>query len=98
MTTYFVTRHTGAILWAQHEGIDVDRQIEHLDIEEIQPGDTVIGSLPVNLAADVCEKQARYIHLILELPFEWRGKELGLDDMKRFGAKLQQYQINKVDE
>ena len=98
MTTFFVTRHPGAVLWAQQEGIAVDRQIDHLDIEDIRPGDTVIGSLPVNLAADVCDKQARYIHLILELPFEWRGKELSVEDMKRFGAKLQQYQINEVNE
>jgi len=95
MTTYFVTRHPGAVPWAQQEGIAVDRQIDHLDIEDIHPGDTVIGSLPVNLAADVCDNQARYIHLILELPLEWRGKELNVEDMKRFGAKLHAYQVKK---
>jgi len=98
MTTYFVTRHPGAIAWAQQSGINVDQQLAHLDIEQIHPGDTVIGSLPVNLAADVCAKQAQYIHLILELPFAWRGKELGVEDMNRFGAKLQQYEVYKVNQ
>ncbi|TAL42535.1 MAG: CRISPR-associated protein Csx16 [Methylovulum sp.] len=97
MTTYFVTRHPGAMLWAQQQGLAVDRQLDHLDMADIKPGDTVIGSLPVNLAAEVCAKQARYIHLILELPFAWRGKELSVDDMLRFGAKLQQYHVNKVN-
>jgi CRISPR-associated protein Csx16 len=96
MTTYFVTRHTGAAQWARQEGIAVDRQIDHLDINDIQPGDTVIGSLPVNLAAEVCAKNARYIHLTLELPYEWRGRELSTDDMRRFGAKLEEYRIAPV--
>jgi CRISPR-associated protein Csx16 len=96
MTTYFITRHPGATLWAQQQGLAVDRQLDHLDTGQIQAGDTVIGSLPVNLAAEVCAKQARYIHLTLILPFEWRGKELSVEDMQRFGAKLQQYQVNKV--
>ncbi|MGZ8226250.1 MAG: CRISPR-associated protein Csx16 [Methylococcaceae bacterium] len=96
MTTYLITRHPGAIAWANQQGLTIDRQLEHLDMVQIQPGDTVIGSLPVNMAADVCERQAHYIHLILELPFTWRGKELSVDEMNRFGAKLQQYQVNKV--
>jgi CRISPR-associated protein Csx16 len=51
MTTWFVTRHPGAIEWASRQGIRVDRQIAHQDPADIQPGDTVIGTLPVNLGA-----------------------------------------------
>lgn len=96
MTTYFVTRHPGAADWAKQQGLPVDKLLAHLDIEQIHAGDTVIGSLPVNLAADVCAKAARYIHLTLELPQEWRGKELSAADMARFGAKLQAYQVTRL--
>ena len=75
MTTYFITRHSGAIAWATQQGICVDRQISHLDINDIQSGDTVIGSLPVNLAAEICQRGAAYIHMTLNVPEHWRGKE-----------------------
>jgi len=68
MPTYFITRHLGAIAWAKEQGISVDRQIAHLDIDLVQPGDTIIGSLPVNLAAKVCNKSAVYLHLSLNVP------------------------------
>ncbi len=60
MTTYFITRHSGAIDWARQQGIVVDHQLAHLDIDMIDSGDTVIGSLPVNLVAEVCEKGFLY--------------------------------------
>ena len=96
MTTYFITRHTGAKQWAEQQGFPIDRMLQHLDTNHIQPGDIVIGSLPVNLAAEVCAKGARYIHICLDLPFESRGKELSTDDMQRLGAKLQAYQIGRA--
>ncbi|MDD5462174.1 MAG: CRISPR-associated protein Csx16 [Methylococcales bacterium] len=95
MTTYFITRHPGAIAWAQQQGITVDRQIAHLDINDIQPGDTVIGSLPVNLAGKICQRGAAYIHLALTLPENWRGKELSADQMTACGARLENYVVEK---
>ena len=73
MTRYFVSRHPGAVTWAKRQGIHVDRIIDHLDIALIHSGDTVIGTLPVNLAAEVCRRGARYLHLSLNLPAELRG-------------------------
>ncbi|MDR3352276.1 MAG: CRISPR-associated protein Csx16, partial [Zoogloeaceae bacterium] len=49
MTTYFVSRHPGALEWMRKNRIPFDDHVAHLDIERIHPGDTVIGSLPVNL-------------------------------------------------
>ena len=97
MATYFITRHPGAISWARQQGICVDLQLAHLDINRIQAGDSVIGSLPVNLAADVCQRGAEYIHLSMALPEEWRGRELSLEQMQACGAKLERYEINRVD-
>jgi CRISPR-associated protein Csx16 len=96
MTVYFITRHPGALAWAREEGIEVTQTIEHLDVELIQPGDTVVGTLPVNLAARVCARGGRYLHLSLELPPEWRGRELSAEDMRRFGARVEEFVIVSV--
>lgn len=98
MTTYFVSRHCGALDWAAQMGIHVDAVVEHLDPDVIRDGDTVIGTLPVNLAAQVCERGARYLHLSLELPLELRGRELTADAMRAYGARLQAFHIERVAE
>ena len=95
MTTYFVSRHPGAIAWAERQGLPVDQQIRHLEISSIQAGDTVIGTLPMNLAARVCESGGRYIHLTLELPLEKRGQELSADDLDHYGAVVEEYLVRK---
>ena len=96
MTTYFVSRHPGAREWAGLQGIAVDEQLDHLHVETIRAGDTVIGSLPVNLAAEICARGARYLHLSLELPREWRGRELTAADMRRFGARIEEYRVERL--
>lgn len=95
MTTYFVSRHPGALAWAAEEGIQVDQLITHLDTEIIQPGDQVIGSLPVNLAAEVCQRGGRYLNLSLALTPELRGHELTVEQMRACGARLEEYQIER---
>lgn len=93
MTTWFVTRHPGAVEWARRKGLIVDRQIAHLDPERIAPGDTVIGILPVNLAARVCERGARYFNLSLDLPADARGRELSADELEAYGARVEEFVV-----
>ena len=93
MTTYFISRHPGAIEWAARRNMPVDQLIGHLDAAIVKAGDTVIGSLPVNLAAQVCAKGAAYWHLSLELPAELRGQDLSADDLERLGARVEQFDI-----
>lgn len=93
MTTFFVTRHPGAIEWAQRRGLAVDRQLAHLDPAMVAPGDTVIGILPIHLAARVCERGARYLSLSLDLPPEARGRELSADELDTYGARLEPYVV-----
>lgn len=93
MTTYFVSRHPGAIEWAARQSLNIDCVVPHLDLTLVQPGDTVIGSLPVNLAAQVCAAGAAYWHLSLELPTELRGRELSADDLERLGARVEAFDI-----
>jgi CRISPR-associated protein Csx16 len=95
MTTWFVTRHPGAIAWAARRGLAVDRCIAHLDPETVAPGDTVIGVLPVNLAARVCERGGRYFNLSLDLPPEARGRELSADELETYGARLEGFEIRR---
>lgn len=96
MTTYFVSRHPGALDWADEEGIQVDELITHLDTAIITPGDQVIGSLPVNLAAEVCRRGGRYLNLSLELTPELRGRELSVKQMRACGARLEEYRIERL--
>lgn len=96
MATYFISRHAGAIDWAEAEGFHVDKRLAHFDVSIIQEGDTVLGTLPINLVAEVNARGGRYFHLTLELPAEARGKELTAEDMRRFGACLAGYYAQKI--
>ncbi|MCM8611180.1 CRISPR-associated protein Csx16 [Accumulibacter sp.] len=95
MTTLFITRHPGAVVWAARRGLNVGRQIAHLDPANIHPGDVVIGTLPVNLAAEVCARGGRFFNLSLDAPPEARGQELSADDLERYGARLEEYIVAK---
>ncbi|MBF0145670.1 MAG: CRISPR-associated protein Csx16 [Magnetococcales bacterium] len=97
MTVYFVSRHPGALEWAATQGLVVDRGIEHLDVVEIAPGDRVIGTLPVNIAAEICDRGGHYHHLSLKVPQELRGKELSVAEMIACGARLEEYHIAKIE-
>lgn len=94
--TCFVTRHPGALEWAARRGLRVDQQIAHLDPEQIHAGDVVIGILPVNLAARVCERGARYFNLSLDLPQDARGRELSADELEAYGARIEEYRVLAV--
>lgn len=93
---WFVSRHPGAIEWAQRQGLAIDRQCDHLDPEQILPGDLVIGTLPIHLAARVCTRGGRYLHLALELPAHARGRELSADELEQYGARLQEFSVREV--
>ncbi len=96
MTTFFISRHPGAIEWASRQGLEVDCFVPHLDPGFVQSGDTVIGSLPVNMAARVCAAGASYLHLSLELPVALRGQELSADDLESLGAHIQPFEIKPL--
>ena len=91
MTTYFISRHPGAVAWAESEGFHVDERLAHFDVAMVQPGDRILGTLPINLVADVNARGGAYYHLTLELPADARGKELTADDMRTYGARLEGY-------
>ena len=98
MTTWFVSRHPGALQWMQQCGPAFDCHVPHLDPVQVERGDTVIGTLPVNLAAQVCTRGAAYWHLTLQMPAQQRGQELSALELQALGATLQQFHVqpNKV--
>lgn len=96
MTTYFISRHSGAVAWAEAEGFHIDQRLTHFEVETVQPGDMILGTLPVSLIAEVNICGGRYFHLTLELPPEIRGKELTADDMRTYGARLEEYAAQRL--
>jgi CRISPR-associated protein Csx16 len=95
MTVWFVSRHPGALEWARHHDVVFDRNVPHLAMEEVRAGDTVIGSLPVNLAADVCARGAIYRHLSLQLVARDRGRELSAAELEDYNVTLQTYFVER---
>lgn len=77
--------------WAESEGFHVDERLAHFDVEMVKAGDRVLGTLPINLVAEVNERGGSYFHLALALPADMRGKELSAEDMRSYGAKLEEY-------
>ena len=88
MTTFFVSRHPGAVEWTRRAGISFDVHVEHIDPVSVRQGDTVIGTLPVQGVALVCAQGARYLHLTFDMPEAMRGRELSANDLANFGAQL----------
>lgn len=97
MTHWLVSRHQGAIDFINSLGIEIHQQVPHLNLEEVNPGDVIYGTLPIHLAAEVCAKGARYLHLTLNLPFELRGKEISLADLHLANPKLEEFKVIKVE-
>jgi len=97
MTTTFVTRHAGTIEWAQSEHFLPEGSVvvATFDPESVQPGDLVIGTLPAQLAARICERGGRYQHLTLDLPEDLRGQELSAAQMRSCNARLEEFQIQR---
>ena len=96
MTTWFVSRHPGALQWMQECGPAFDCHVPHLDPAQVQRGDTVIGTLPVHLAAQVCARGAAYLHLVLAAPQEARGRELSAQELLALGATLQPFHVQPL--
>jgi CRISPR-associated protein Csx16 len=96
MTTFFISRHPGAKAWAAEQGLRIDQHLTHLDTARIQRGDTVIGTLPVHLAAAVCSQGARFFNLSLDLPAHWRGRELSADELRQCQARLECFEIQMI--
>lgn len=93
---FFVSRHKGAREWISTQSYPIDRMVEHLDISKVHRGDTVIGTLPINLIAELCAKGVCYKHLSLSTPEHLRGKTLTSTQLEELGAVVEEYKVIKV--
>ena len=84
MSVWFVSRHPGAIAWAKNQNLGITHWRTHLAIDEVASGDTVIGTLPVHLAAEVCARKARFFA-------DQRGRELSCETMQSLNCSLQEF-------
>lgn len=97
MMTYFITRHPGAVQWANAHNVSFDVHLEHLlSLDKLQSGDVVIGTLPINLISQINAMSVRYIHLSLQIPPELRGVELTVEQLKQCYATLKEFQVTKL--
>lgn len=97
MTTLLISRHPSAIAWVKSK-VMVDKVLTHLtdnDLADLNADDTVIGTLPIHLAAEVCEQGATFVYLSLDTPPELRGAELSIEQMDNLGARLEAYHVEK---
>lgn len=94
--TWYVSRHDGAIEWAKRQDLTIDCWVAHLDPAEVGAADTVIGTLPVNIAAAVCRRGARYLHLSVDVPAEWRGRELSVEELSQTAARLKEFRVTEI--
>ena len=89
---YFVTRHKGALNWLRQNVDVVATHLPHLrDLQCIQAGDHIYGTLPVNWVAEVCKRRTHYFHLQVEIPEQLRGLELSAEQLYEMGAQLVEY-------
>lgn len=90
MQTIIVSRHLAVKDWIakHHPEFKNVKVLAHAKPEDIK-GTIVIGVLPVNLAA-LC---GEYWALDMNIPEEFRGKELFVEDMEKFGCAISRYRI-----
>lgn len=98
MTTYFITRHDGALDWAKATGVAFDVHLTHLsDDTVLNAGDMVIGTLPINIVYKINQMGVRYLHLSLEIPADLRGVELSHEQLLQCKASLQEFHVSSGD-
>ncbi len=90
-----ISRHPGAEDWMYDAGYPVmDRVIPHLtddDIAGLVPRDQVIGTLPVQMIADLTARGVEYRHIDMQVPAILRGQELSSLQMQACRAKLTRF-------
>lgn len=97
MSIYLVSRHQGAVEWMQYMGHHYDEHLTHLDnYDNLCAEDVVVGSLPINIVADLAEYGVSYRHLSLYIPEHLRGIELTANQLSSLDAKLEGYDVRRI--
>lgn len=98
---YFICRHQGTIEWIKKQkNIKIDVFLEHLDLREteIRAEDTVIGILPIDIAAQVCAKGAKFYALKIHQELSERGQIFSADKVEKMNVSLRRFQVTDLEE
>ena len=87
--------------WLQRKYGLTTEVITHLDedhIQQIKPGDTIIGNLPEHLASKLCEQGAHYcvINLNYANHPELRGRDLNQKELDQLNPTIERYHVTHV--
>lgn len=86
-----VTRHEALVQYFANMGITFDKVITHATVEDVTDND-VYGVLPLHLAS-----LANTVTTVdMNLPAEMRGKELSLEDIKKYLVDISTYKVEKI--
>lgn len=101
MSVYFVSRHQGAREWMaalqdQPGQPQIDYWVDHLEAAALQPGDLVVGTLPVSEIINIQARHARFKALVMDVPEALRGTELSQQQMVDCGAHLVDVQVEST--
>ena len=85
------TRHEALVQYFANMGLTFDKVIAHATAEDVI-GNDVYGVLPLHLAS-----LANTVTTIdMNLPAEMRGKELSLEDIKKYLVDISTYKVEKI--
>lgn len=86
-----VTRHEALVQYFVNMRITFDKVITQATAEDVT-GNDVYGVLPLHLAS-----LANTVTTIdMNLPVEMRGKELSLEDIKKYIVDISTYKVEKI--
>lgn len=92
-----ISRHVGALAWLYIQGVRPHCAVAHLDAAEVAPGDLVVGVLPLWLTVDLEARGVRAWHIVIDAEPQDRGRELGPSRMRQCNARLERYEIRRID-
>lgn len=97
MNVLIITRHQATVEWIQStlHSADAVTVSAHYTPGMEDGCDYVVGILPVNLIAGLCAKGVRYYQIVMDVPQEFRGKELTVEQMDEFQARMFQYYVEE---
>ena len=93
METVIVTRHAALLQYLIEQGVvnSTTHVVAHATAEDVR-GKHVFGVLPMRLAAEA----AMLTEVSMNVPAEWRGQELTLDQIRACSPCLTTYVVHRV--
>lgn len=93
--TWIISRHPGAQTFLADLGV-TGKRLTHLNVEDVRAGDVVIGTLPLPMIAELCQRDVEYWHISLNVNAADRGKELSACQMKARGVRIERFHALRV--